>query len=262
MTLDTFEDRTVAAGEYVLGTLGEDDTLLFEAALAADAGLRAEVAYWQDRLLALTRQCPPADRLPAEVWPRIEAELKARAQAQAQQAPAGRPSDTRVPRASVGVSPAPWWQRLVLWQGLSGVALAAVVLLGSTLVWREAFPPPAEVRYVAVLQDPNGGGNGWVVEMTKAPDTGGELRLVPLVRQVSVPQDRVLQFWTKAPGAPGPSSLGLVSAGTTTSLPLGQVPGLQPDQLFEITLEPPGGSTVGRPTGPVLYIGRAVRLTS
>ena len=41
---------------------------------------------------------------------------------------------------------------------------------------------------------------------------------------------------------------------------LQRLPALKPDQLFEITLEPPGGSTIGRPTGPVLYIGRAVPL--
>jgi anti-sigma-K factor RskA len=29
--------------------------------------------------------------------------------------------------------------------------------------------------------------------------------------------------------------------------------------LFEITLEPYGGSTTGRPTGPILFIGRAVK---
>ena len=75
-----------------------------------------------------------------------------------------------------------------------------------------------------------------------------------------MPADRVLQFWTKAPDAAGPSSLGLVSAGRVTSLPLQRLPALKTDQLFEITLEPPGGSTIGRPTGPVLYIGRAVPL--
>jgi len=83
---------------------------------------------------------------------------------------------------------------------------------------------------------------------------------VPLQADFQVPADRVLQFWTKAPDAAGPSSLGLVSAGRVTSLPLQRLPALKPDQLFEITLEPPGGSTIGRPTGPVLYIGRAVPL--
>jgi anti-sigma-K factor RskA len=31
-------------------------------------------------------------------------------------------------------------------------------------------------------------------------------------------------------------------------------------QLFEITLEPENGSTMGRPTGPILYVGLTVAL--
>jgi anti-sigma-K factor RskA len=31
------------------------------------------------------------------------------------------------------------------------------------------------------------------------------------------------------------------------------------NQLFEITLEPEGGSPVGRPTGPILFKGNAAR---
>jgi anti-sigma-K factor RskA len=42
---------------------------------------------------------------------------------------------------------------------------------------------------------------------------------------------------------------------------LDQLPPLVPNQLFEITLEPYNGSPTGRPTGPILYIGRAVKLT-
>ncbi|BDI03313.1 anti-sigma factor [Sphaerotilus microaerophilus] len=244
MKLDTAEDRSAAAGEYVLGTLTPDEQQAFERTLAGDGGLRAEVGYWQDRLLGLTRRSPPAERLPIGGWARLEERLIALASRPAGPGPAW-------PR---------WWQRLGLWQGLTSVAVAAVLVLGSTLALREALPPAPEIRYVAVLQDPRGGGNGWVVEMTQVRGRDGELRLVPLRADFQVPPGRVLQFWTKAPGAAGPRSLGLVPAGGVTSLPLQQLPDLQPDQLFEITLEPPGGSTLGRPTGPVLYIGRAVAL--
>ena len=54
-------------------------------------------------------------------------------------------------------------------------------------------------------------------------------------------------------------SLGLIEPGRTINIPLYHLPPLEPDQLFEITLEPYGGSPIGRPTGPVLYIGRAVK---
>ena len=49
-------------------------------------------------------------------------------------------------------------------------------------------------------------------------------------------------------------------AGGAIELPLERLPDLRPEQLFEITLEPEGGSPIDRPTGPILYIGRAVQL--
>lgn len=238
MSLRDAEDRSVAAGEYVLGTLSGADRQAFEQALGGDAALRAEVAYWQDRLLALTGGTTPATP-PRDLWSRIERRL----------AP---------PRAA---APTRWWQRLGWWRGVSGLALTACVLLTSALVLQgQRAAAPAE-RYVAVLQAPGGGGNGWFVEVDTRSAT---LRLVPVSggRALQVPADRVLQFWTKAPGAAGPSSLGLVPAGTGVELPARQLPALVPEQLFEITLEPAGGSPLGRPTGPVLFLGRTVRIHS
>ncbi|MDZ7857092.1 anti-sigma factor domain-containing protein [Sphaerotilus sp.] len=248
MKLDTAEERSVAAGEFVLGTLSDTDRQTLEAALVHDAALRAEVAMWQDRLLSLTRQAAPAEPS-ASLWPRIDARLD--------WAAAGRRAPAVVPPR------APWWQRLGLWQGVSGLAVAACVAMGSALVLRSAPMAEQDQRYVAVLQGPQGGGNGWVVEVRVEAATGqGRLKLVPVAPGGPVPTGRTLQFWTKAPGAAGPSSLGLVQAGSTVELPTTRLPDLRPEQLFEITLEPEGGSPLDRPTGPVLFIGRAVKLTS
>jgi anti-sigma-K factor RskA len=75
-----------------------------------------------------------------------------------------------------------------------------------------------------------------------------------------VPAEKSLQFWTKADGWTGPVSLGLVQPGQTVQIPLDKLPPLQPNQLFELTLEPANGSPTGRPTGPIQFIGRAVQL--
>lgn len=244
MNLQTAEDRSAAAGEYVLGSLPPQEHAAFEAALVTDPALRAEVGYWQDRLLALSRQAEPVAPS-ARLWPRIEAGLPP-------------PAPTRH-----GVAAPPWWRRLGLWQGVSGLALAASVALASVLVLREQTPPAPQTQYVAVLQAPQGGPNGWVVEVRVDAASGqGRLRLLPVAPGQPVPAGRALQFWTKAPGAAGPSSLGLVAAGAPVELPVARLPDLRPEQLFEITLEPEGGSPIGRPTGPILYVGRAVQLSS
>ena len=54
--------------------------------------------------------------------------------------------------------------------------------------------------------------------------------------------------------------LGLVTPGQTLQVPLDKLPPLEPNQLFELTLEPANGSPLDRPTGPIQFIGRAVKV--
>jgi anti-sigma-K factor RskA len=115
--------------------------------------------------------------------------------------------------------------------------------------------PGAPAHYVVVLVAPGGNAPGWVVQASGAQP----LSLIP-VSQASVPAGKTLQFWTKGDTWAAPVSLGLVKPGETVKMPLDKLPPLQPNQLFELTLEPPGGSPTGRPTGPIQFIGRAVKV--
>jgi anti-sigma-K factor RskA len=80
------------------------------------------------------------------------------------------------------------------------------------------------------------------------------------IAAVQVPADRALEFWTKADSWAGPVSLGLVKPGEPVRIPLDKLPPLEPNQLFELTLEPATGSPIGKPTGPIQFIGRAVKV--
>lgn len=227
------DERDATAAEYVLGTLTIEDQAAVTAALPHDRALQAAVYAWQDRLLALSARAAPVSPS-ASLWRRIDSALNA-----------------AMPRAATPA--APWWQRLRLWQGLSAAALAASLLLSVLLLQRPEAP--VGMRYVALLQSPTDQSTGWVVELQ-----GDRLRLVPTAPGGATPAGRSLQFWTKLEGAAAPTSLGLVQAGQALELPLSRLPGVGPQQLFEITLEPEGGSTLGRPTGPILYVGRSVAL--
>lgn len=193
-------------------------------------------AYWANRfapLLDLADPLVPSGAL----WRRIAADTVESAA-----------------RASVPAAAPPWqerlWNSLGLWRLATAAAVAAMlalVLLGPQL-WRSAETP----ALVAVLLAPGEQRAGFLVEV--AADR--TVRLTPL-GETPVPSGRALQFWTKADADPGPTSLGLVpgNAATRVAFPKGL---LGPGQLFEVTLEPEGGSTIGRPTGPILFIGRAV----
>jgi len=242
-------ERDLAAGEYVLGTLTDAERETFERELHEDGALQAAVYEWQDRLVPLSARVPARTPSPL-LWGRIDASVAAAS---------GSP-DTRADTRAAAWRPAPrtpWWQRLGWWQGLSGLAALATLVLSVLLLQR---PPPesAGARYLAVLQAPQGGATGWVVEV----QAGGQMRLLPAGEGAAapVPPGRALQFWTKAEDAAGPTSLGLVQAGQPLVLPASRLPAVGQRQLFEITLEPEGGSPYDRPSGPILYVGRTIRL--
>ena len=71
MNLDQPDDRSVAAGEYVLGTLQAQDRTAFDKVLAGDPALRAEVYAWQDRLVGLTQRVDAVAPDP-QWWSQIE----------------------------------------------------------------------------------------------------------------------------------------------------------------------------------------------
>ncbi|MEC5398590.1 anti-sigma factor [Uliginosibacterium sp. H1] len=231
------------AGEYVLGTLSAEARAQVEARLAHDVPLRAAVDAWEARLLPLTALAP-ADEPSADLWPRIARSLHIAGARAA--GPAAKPAA----RADGWQR---WWNSLALWRGLATGAVAVALLLAVALGFR--LGAPAGPQYMVVLVAPQDKAPGWVIQASSPR----ELSLIPL-GMTPVPAARSLQFWTKADDWSGPVSLGLVQPGEPMRVPIDRLPPLQHNQLFELTLEPENGSPIGRPTGPILYIGRAVRV--
>lgn len=235
---DGGEEAVLLAGEYVLGLLRPEQVARVEAQMGQDRALAAAVRYWEQRLHGLTAVATPAADAPEALWRRIEAHLDG-------------PRMTRapVPYQSAGLGRRVW-ESLALWRAASAAMAAAAVVLAVFALQREpAGPAPA---FVAVLQAPQETRAGYVVQV----GADRSVELVPLVRR-EVAADKALQFWTLIDPAKGPLSLGLVRPGETVRLPAGALPEVRPDQLFELTLEPYGGSPTGRPTGPIQFVGRA-----
>lgn len=220
----TGEEREALAGEYVLGTLDARAAAAVERAMAADPALRAAVAAWEARLAPLAALAPP-EAPPPGLWERIEAAL-----------PGTAPAAPAASRPAAGS----WWRGWAI--GASAVAAG----LAALLVLRPAPEPPRMMTVLLAARDQP----AWLVEAER----DGAIRLAALNPQ-QVPSDRVLQLWALPQGATAPTSLGLIPpAGRVTVTPAGIRP--EPGMLIEISLEPAGGSPIGRPTGPILFIGR------
>lgn len=223
----TGPDRDALLAEYVLGTLEAHEATRVAAAAASDPAVAQAIAALEKSLHPLTRLAPAVEPPPG-TWEAIVA---------------------RITPAPVAPARAPWRS----WAGLFGAALsgAAVAGLAAFVVLR---PPAPADRFVGVMQ-PDRAAPAWVVEA----DRDGGIRLAAFNRG-AVPEGRVMQLWGLAPGDAGPTSLGLLPPdGSRFQVDASRRPPVD-NMLVEISLEPPGGSPIGRPTGPIVFIGRLERV--
>ncbi|MGH8773471.1 MAG: anti-sigma factor, partial [Burkholderiales bacterium] len=235
MNLRSPEELQAVAGEYVLGLLTSEEASEVERLMRENSALNTAVHMWQDRLLPMASIARPVAPSP-ELWQRIARDLA--------------PGLAAPPNAARAEKRSRFWENLNFWRFASVVGFAAAIVLAFVAFLR---PPPEVIPiYTAVLQSPEDKSAGWLVEGTRA----GSVTLTPLIK-TSVQPNKSLQFWTKPEGAAGPTSLGLVKPNERVEIPAGKLPGLSPNQLFEITLEPEYGSPIGKPTGPILFVGRS-----
>jgi anti-sigma-K factor RskA len=141
-------------------------------------------------------------------------------------------------------------ERLGFFRPAALAAGLAAALLGGTLLIERSRPPDTPV-YVAVLETPEGRPAAVVNAFAD-----GTVTLVP-IETIGVPQGRILEVWTLQTREQGPVSVGRMDKARTLKLDLNRLARPDIGHLFEITVEPPGGSPTGRPTGPVLMKGLA-----
>lgn len=229
------------AAQYVTGTLRGPARRRFESLLAAHPGLRAGVAAWQARLLPLTAAVVD-EAPPAHTWARIEQRLWPQAAA------AGRAGQTSESAAGA------WWRGLAVWRAASGLATAAAVGLGVLLV----NPPPQAPPVVIVLQGTEAG-SPLASPFVASLSGDGQALVTRPVQTVALAAGRALELWAVPPQGQ-PRSLGLVSADGVTVIRRDKLPKALLDArntaALAVSVEPPGGSPTGVPTGPVIYAGK------
>jgi len=220
------------AAQYALGTMSPRARRRLAALARSDAGVAAAIRGWELRLAVLTEALPGVVP-PPRVWAGIRSRLGLGADASAGSLQAsGR-----------------WWTSLALWRGLAFVGFVAALALGLVLLAPQS--EQADQRIVAVLA-----GADAKPALIASADRGGRFLTVKAVGDVAVPAGRVLELWALPPGR-DPRSLGLIPATGLARIPLAAPAGatLEGIPAMAVSLEPPGGSPTGKPTGPVLYSG-------
>ena len=230
--MSTWQTEAERADAYVLGLMDEDERRAVETEMEANAELARLVGEARDRFLELDL-AGPAATVSADLWSRIEEKLGP------QQAAVVQPA----PRAAVNDN------RLAWWRGVGMSAAAASVMLLAALTY--TVLGRAEPQVIAVLMNAEG------EPVVMIEDFGNDTAKVIPLTDVSVDADRSLQLWTLPSQDTGPVSLGVLDGWRTATVEGPDLPGPMEEQLYEITVEPLGGSPTGKPTGPILGKGFA-----
>lgn len=220
------------ADAFVLGLMDEDERRAVEADMEKDTELAGLVGEARDRFLELDLAGPTAS-VSADLWSRIEEKLGP------QQAAAVLPA----PRAAVNDN------RLAWWRGVAMSAAAASLLLVAALAF--TLLDRTQPQVIAILMNAEG------EPVVMIEDFGNDTAQVTPLSDISVAADRSLQLWTLPSQDTGPVSLGVLDSWRTATVEGPDLPRPAEEQLYEITVEPLGGSPTGKPTGPILGKGFA-----
>jgi anti-sigma-K factor RskA len=224
-------DKLVAA-EFVLGVLGAAERRQAQQRLAHDQAFANEVAFWEERLGGLADAIEPVAP-PNRAWSRIARAVRA-------------PDPSNPPESL--------WHSLVFWRSfaIGSAALAAASIGVLTFI---AISPVARGPMLATLGASSGQPN-----FVAAVNAGGtSLLVVPAALLTSDP--RAMELWL-IPAGDKPHSLGLIQPGRPVRLdvPRELVARITADTALAVSMEPPGGSPTGQPTGPVIASGKLLSL--
>ena len=216
------------AAEYALGVLAGTERAMAEQRISRDRTFASLVAGWEQRLAPWVAEIAEV-AAPPQVWDRIAAAL-----------PAEKPQA------------AGWWQSLAFWRGLSlATGALAAACIGALIYLGNVAPQAALVASI------DGGGHRHFVATI---DTrSGNIAVVPAA--FSADATRVPELWLiPADGKPRP--LGLLSAdrSVTIAIPAELRAQTVGNAVLAVSLEPPGGSPTGQPTGPVIASGKLTTL--
>jgi anti-sigma-K factor RskA len=229
---DTFDhsathDDDLLAAEYALGVLAGTERAAAEQRVAREPAFARLVTDWEQRLAPWAAEIPEVAP-PPQLWDRIAGALPAQTQAGG------------------------LWQSIAFWRGLSFAAGALAAACLAALIYLGPFTQQQPL--VAAIE---GGGHRHFVATI---DTRrGTVAVVPAA--FSADATRVPELWLVPPDGK-PRAVGLLRADQTVTLTLPpELAALaKDDAVLAVSLEPPGGSTTGLPTGPVIATGKLTSL--
>lgn len=261
---DTLEEEMLAA-EYALGLLSPQEAAAFEVLLSEDAVMRSVYARWATDFASIAVDipdaAPPEDmltRIKQQIFvPQVDDAGFATVAVNAEGATA-LPDPVGDPVSTPETSPTDqgdgfatkvqnWLQKMGLLPAMAGGVIAAMAVLWLVNI-SGVFTPAATAFATATLVSDN---QSLIVEVGYVDD--GET--LTITRSAgAAPEGQALELWLLKEGA-APVSLGVLPSEASGTLQVAAAirPLLRGAQCA-ISIEPPGGSPTGQPTGDIVAV--------
>jgi anti-sigma-K factor RskA len=224
-------DDDFAAAEYALGTLAAAERATLAARRLREPELDEAIRAWEARLAPLGEAAPEIEP-PRDFLPAIEARIRGAAPAN--------PAVLTLRRS------------LARWRAAAIAASVIAGVLAIGFVAREMTRQSVPREYVAILQKDAASP---AIEVTVNLDTQ-ELSVRPV--EARAPPGKSYELWIIDAKLGAPRSLGVIGEASRAASLSGYDPAVLQSATYAVTVEPPGGSPDGKPSGPPAFVGKLI----
>jgi anti-sigma-K factor RskA len=220
-------DDELLAAEFALGVLADTDRAAAQRLIERDRNFARMVAAWEQRLAPWAGEIAEVSP-PPQVWEAIAAAL---------------PAET--PRS------ASLWESLAFWRSFALASALAAACLGG-LIYLGGLDRQAPL--IATIE-----GSGNRVFVATIDSKRGTVAVVPASFSADVTREPEL-WLIPADGKPRPLGMLRADRAVTIAIPPEFAAQTVSNAVLAVSLEPPGGSPTGQPTGPVIGTGKLTSL--
>ncbi len=226
-------DDDFAAAEYVLGTLDGSERATLAARRLREPDLDEAIRSWEARMAPLAEVGPEIEP-PRDLLPAIEARIRGVS-----------------PETSAGGTVVALERSVRRWRAAALAASLVAALLAIGFAIRETSRGAAPREYVAILQKDAASP---AFEVTVNLDKQ-ELTVRPVAAQA--PPGKSYELWI-IDAKLGARSLGVVGDTPRGASLSAYAPSVVQNATYAVTVEPPGGSPTGQPSGAPVFVGKLI----
>jgi anti-sigma-K factor RskA len=235
MTISPDDDFTAA--EYALGTLDASERATLAARRLREPELDEAIRGWEARLAPLAEAVPEIEP-PRDLLPAIEARIRG--------------ASSSVPR---NVTIVDLERSIRRWRAMAIAASLFAGVLAIGIVARETSRRSAPHEYVAILQkDAASPAFAVTVNLDRQ-----ELTVRPVAAQA--PPGKAYELWIIDAKLGAPRSLGVIGDSPRGASLSGYDPAVVAGATYAVTVEPPGGSPTGQPSGTPVFVGKLIPIS-